>query len=156
MQKSWIKMVRMNTQPTCSFRYLTEFSMVDMSGGSMKGNLPWKNKQKKKPPFNYVQSSTDTINTSQKRENGVLIHIKMMYVYHALINALSSHMIHINLNTTFYTHVEHSPTRTYMICMIYGYTYRHQNNQHERRRHVSKCMLQRRQKYTQINNPLTL
>ena len=33
----------------------------------------------------------------------------MMYIYHALINALSAHMIHINLNMTFYTHVEHSP-----------------------------------------------
>ena len=33
-----------------------------------------------------------------------------MYIYHALINALSAHMIHINLNTIFYTHVKHSPT----------------------------------------------
>ena len=32
-----------------------------------------------------------------------------MYIYHALINALSAHMIHINLNTILYTHVEHSP-----------------------------------------------
>ena len=29
-----------------------------------------------------------------------------MYIYHALINALSAHMIHINLNMIFYTHVE--------------------------------------------------
>ena len=37
-----------------------------------------------------------------------------MYIYYALINALSthSHMIHINLNMIFYTHVEHSPTKT--------------------------------------------
>ena len=35
-----------------------------------------------------------------------------MYIYHALINALSAHMIHINFNTIFYTHVEHSPTQT--------------------------------------------
>ena len=35
-----------------------------------------------------------------------------MYIYHALINALSTHMIHINLNMIFYTHVEHSPTKT--------------------------------------------
>ena len=35
-----------------------------------------------------------------------------MYIYHALINALSAHMIHINLNMIFYTHVEHSPTKT--------------------------------------------
>ena len=30
----------------------------------------------------------------------------IMYIYHALINALSAHMIHINLNRIFYTHVE--------------------------------------------------
>ena len=38
-----------------------------------------------------------------------------MYIYHALIKALSTHMIHINLNMIFYTHVEHSPTRTVYI-----------------------------------------
>ena len=38
-----------------------------------------------------------------------------MYIYHALINALSDHMIHINLNMIFYTHVEHSPTKTIYI-----------------------------------------
>ena len=31
-----------------------------------------------------------------------------MYIYHALINALSAHMIHFNLNMTFYTHVKQS------------------------------------------------
>ena len=36
----------------------------------------------------------------------------IMYIYHALINALSAHMIHINLNIIFYTYVEHSPTKT--------------------------------------------
>ena len=35
-----------------------------------------------------------------------------MYIYHALINTLSAHMIHINLNMIFYTPVEHSPTKT--------------------------------------------
>ena len=38
-----------------------------------------------------------------------------MYIYHALINALRAHMIHINLNMIFYTHVEHSPTKTIYI-----------------------------------------
>ena len=38
--------------------------------------------------------------------------IIIMYIYHALINALSTHIIHINLNTVFYTHVEDSPTKT--------------------------------------------
>ena len=34
-----------------------------------------------------------------------------MYSYHPRINALSAHMIHINLNVIFYTHVGHSPTQ---------------------------------------------
>ena len=38
-----------------------------------------------------------------------------MYIYHALINALSAHMIHINLNMIFYTHEEHGPTKTIYI-----------------------------------------
>ena len=38
-----------------------------------------------------------------------------MYIYHALINALSAHMMHINLNMIFYTHVEYSPTKTIYI-----------------------------------------
>ena len=41
-----------------------------------------------------------------------IIIIIIMYIYHALINALSAHMIHISLNMIFYTHVEHSPTKT--------------------------------------------
>ena len=35
-----------------------------------------------------------------------------MYIYHALINALSTHIIQINLNTIFCTYVEDGPTRT--------------------------------------------
>ena len=38
-----------------------------------------------------------------------------MCIYHALINALSAHKIHINLNMILYTHVEHSPTKTIYI-----------------------------------------
>ena len=33
-----------------------------------------------------------------------------MYISHALINALIAHIIRINLNMIFYTHVEDSPT----------------------------------------------
>ena len=40
------------------------------------------------------------------------ITIIIMYIYYALINALSAHMIHINLNMIFCTQVEHSPTKT--------------------------------------------
>ena len=43
------------------------------------------------------------------------VYIYILYIYHALTNALSAHMIHINLNMIFYTHVEHSPTKTIYI-----------------------------------------
>ena len=43
-----------------------------------------------------------------------------MYIYHALTNALKAHMIHMNLNMTFYTHVEHSPTKTVLHKVLYG------------------------------------
>ena len=41
--------------------------------------------------------------------------IIIMYIYHALIDALSAHVIHINLNTIFYTHIEDGPTKTIYI-----------------------------------------
>ena len=41
--------------------------------------------------------------------------IIIMCIYHAFINALSTHMIHININMIFYTHVEYSPTKTIYI-----------------------------------------
>ena len=41
--------------------------------------------------------------------------IIIMYIYHALIDALRAHMIHINLNVIFDTHVKHSPTKTIYI-----------------------------------------
>ena len=43
---------------------------------------------------------------------GLAALIIIMYIYDAPINALSAHIIHINLNTIFYTHVEDSPTKT--------------------------------------------
>ena len=45
----------------------------------------------------------------------IIIIVIIMYIYHALINALGAHMIHIKLNMIFYTHVEHSPTKTIYI-----------------------------------------
>ena len=45
----------------------------------------------------------------------IIIIIIIMFIYHALINALNTHMIHINLNMIFYTRVEHSPTKTIYI-----------------------------------------
>ena len=46
---------------------------------------------------------------------GVVMIMVIMYIYHVLINALSAHMMHINLNMIFHTHVEHSPTKTIYI-----------------------------------------
>ena len=43
--------------------------------------------------------------------------IIIMHIYHAFISALSAYMIHINLNI-FYTHVEHSPTKTIYIKFV--------------------------------------
>ena len=40
----------------------------------------------------------------------LIIIVIIMYIYHALIDTLSSHMIHINQNTIYCTHVEQSPT----------------------------------------------
>ena len=55
----------------------------------------------------------------------------IMYIYHALINALSAHIIHINLNMIFYTHVEHSPTKT-----IYVKYYKKQTNKNTLQTHT--------------------
>ena len=41
-----------------------------------------------------------------------------MSIDHALINALSTHMIHIKLNMIFYTHIEHSPTKRFIKSII--------------------------------------
>ena len=52
------------------------------------------------------------------RQQGMIYTIIIMYLYHAfnrLINALSAHRIHVNLNTVFCTHIEHSPTKTIYI-----------------------------------------
>ena len=46
--------------------------------------------------------------------------IIIMYIYHALINALIAHVIHINLNVSFYTHAEHSPNKTVYIKYYTG------------------------------------
>ena len=58
-----------------------------------------------------------------------------MYIYHhALIKALSAHMIRINLNMIFYTHVEHSPTKTIHI----KYYLKKQNNNNKKKKKKKK------------------
>ena len=43
-----------------------------------------------------------------------------MYIYHILVNTLSAHIMHINLNTIFCTHVEHSPIKNNLHKVLYG------------------------------------
>ena len=40
----------------------------------------------------------------------LLMKISDIYIYHALIDVLNVHMVHVNLKTIFYTHVEQGPT----------------------------------------------
>ena len=47
-----------------------------------------------------------------------------MYIYYVLINALSTHMIHTDINIIFYIHVKHSLTKT---IYIKYYTEKHAN-----------------------------
>ena len=48
-----------------------------------------------------------------------------MYIYRALINALSAHMIHNNLNMMFCTHVEQSPIKNNLHKVLYAHTDTH-------------------------------
>ena len=63
------------------------------------------------PHFYFNEEAKDMIRNKGK----VIMRIIriIMYIYHALINALSTHMIHINLNMIFHTHVEHSLTKQF-------------------------------------------
>ena len=61
----------------------------------------------------------------QNHEKLIIIIIIIMYIYHALINAPSAHMIHVNLNMIFSTHVEHSPTKTIYIKYYTKTHYKH-------------------------------
>ena len=55
-----------------------------------------------------------------------ILMIIIMYIYRALINALSARMLHINI---FYTHVEHSPTKTIYIKYYIKHTHTHTHTQ---------------------------
>ena len=61
-----------------------------------------------------------------------------MYIYRALINARSAHIIHINLNMIFYTHVEHSPIKksTYIKYYNTGKTHTHTHARTNARTHA--------------------
>ena len=66
-------------------------------------------KTRYKRKHSLIQNHRRHERSESAREQKIII--IMMYIYHALINVLSAHMIHINLNMKFYTHVEHSPTK---------------------------------------------
>ena len=60
----------------------------------------------------------------------IMMMTMIMYIYDALINALSVHTIHINLNTIFYTYAEDNPTKTiytrhYMETHTHTHTHTH-------------------------------
>ena len=72
----------------------------------------------------------------------LIIIIIIMYIYHALINALSAHMIHINLNMIFCTHVEHSLTKTIYIkffCFVFKCTTNTHTHTHTRAHTHTDC-----------------
>ena len=72
----------------------------------------------------------------------MIIIVIITYIYHMLINTLSAHVIHTNLNTIFYTHVEHSPTKTiYIKYYMETHTHMHTNTHARTRTHT----------YTQTN-----
>ena len=54
-----------------------------------------------------------------------------MYIYHAVISALSSYMIHMNLNTTFYTHVRRAQSsKNNLHKVLYRKTNKHTHYTH--------------------------
>ena len=81
----------------CEGLHLVITEVVSTGGGV--------DKTKKKSSY-VVQYLSEELRRRRRRR---------MYIYHVLINALNAHMIHINLNMIFYTHVEHSPTKTIYI-----------------------------------------
>ena len=61
----------------------------------------------------------------------VYITLIIMYIYHALINALGTHITHINLNTILCTHVEDSPTKiVYIRHYLHTHTHTHKHTPH--------------------------
>ena len=77
--------------------------------------------------YSYFPLSAQSVGTTEVKEmapSSKMFHtfktdtksiIIIMCIYHVLMNALRAHMIHINLNMIFHTHVKHSPTKTIYI-----------------------------------------
>ena len=81
----------------------------------------------------YVDSTREITTTDTNLTliswRGMISHgsvIIKMHIYYVFINTLSAHMVQINLDTLFYMHVEHSPTKTiYVKYYIYGNAHTH-------------------------------
>ena len=78
-----------------------------------------------------------------------------MYIYHALINALSAHMIHINRNTIFYIGVEDSPSETTDI-RHYMETHTHTHKQTHTHTHTHTNKHTHTHTHTQLKNSLSV
>ena len=70
-----------------------------------------------------IRHQSGTTTGVAARELTIIIIIIITYIYHTLINALSAHMIHINLNMIFYTLVEHPAKTIYIKYYIKKYIY---------------------------------
>ena len=66
----------------------------------------------RKPEGSLGRTAQDGHLDSHTAPELCLLLLLLMYIYHALINALSAHVIHIKLNTIFYIRVEDSPSET--------------------------------------------
>ena len=80
--------------------------------------------------YDRCVSGTEDLCTSAHVKSPLTVRkiIIIMCIYRALINALSIHMIHVNLNVIFYTHVEHSPTKTIKVVYTQKTTKNNNNN----------------------------
>ena len=68
------------------------------------------------------ESAKDKIEEHKEEREGSKESNIIMYIYRALINAQSTHIIHINLNMILYTHVEHNPIKNSLHKILYGNT----------------------------------
>ena len=64
---------------------------------------------------NKNQQGSNKLIVMSQRFMKIRLLIIIMYIKYVLINALNAHILHTNLNTISYTHVEHSPTNTVYI-----------------------------------------
>ena len=79
---------------------------------------------------NQLSSKTDIKSIHKVDFNNNNVHLSHAH------NALSTHIVHINLNMIFYTYVEHSPIKNNLHQVFYGNTH---CNEFECARHARAC-----------------